>query len=188
MAHGAYRIEPGTRSIDIFKRIARGAQTPVKLTFNNVRLLPQFAGRIAARLEADSASIISAIDSVLSAQGYKPAEYIGAFFPDTYEFYWTVPAGGVVSALVKSHDRFWTDERRAKASALGITPAQASVIASIAEEETNRKDERGVVARLLSQPVATRDASAGRPYSEVCCGRFLDKTHYRQTSRGCFSL
>ena len=86
VAHGAYRIEPGTRSIDIFKRIARGAQTPVKLTFNNVRLLPQFAGRIAARLEADSASIISAIDSVLSAQGYKPAEYIGAFFPDTYEF------------------------------------------------------------------------------------------------------
>lgn len=148
VAHGAYRIEPGTRSIDIFKRIARGAQTPVKLTFNNVRLLPQFAGRIAARLEADSASIMSAIDSVLSAQGYKPAEYIGAFFPDTYEFYWTVPAGGVVSTLVKSHDRFWTDERRTKASALGITPAQTSVIASIAEEETNRKDERGVVARL----------------------------------------
>lgn len=148
VAHGAYRIEPGTRSLDIFKRISRGAQTPVKLTFNNVRLLPQLAGRMSARLEADSASIMSAIDSVLSAKGYRTAEYIGAFFPDTYEFYWTAPAGDVVSALVKSHDRFWTEERRAKASALGITPAQASIIASIAEEETNRKDERGVVARL----------------------------------------
>ncbi len=147
-AHGSYVIEPGMRSIDIFRKISRGAQTPVRLTFNNIRLLPQLASRLGRTFEADSASFMLAVDSVLSSKGYKNTEYIGAFFPDTYEFYWTSSPVDVVSSLVKIRDRFWTEERRAKAEALGLTPMQASVIASNAEEETNDRAERGIVARL----------------------------------------
>lgn len=148
VAHGAYRISPGTRSIDIFRRIARGAQTPVRVTFNNLRQLPQLGARVSRSIEADSASVMAAIDSVLSARGYKPEEYIGAFFPDTYEFYWTARPADVVTSLVAQQENFWTDKRRSRAASLGLTPMQASVIASIAEEETNDRAERGTVGRL----------------------------------------
>ncbi|WP_300302033.1 endolytic transglycosylase MltG [uncultured Muribaculum sp.] len=148
VAHGAYRIDPGTRSIDIFRRVARGAQTPVRITFNNIRQLPQLGARISRSIEADSAHVMAAIDSVLSTRGYKSEEYIGAFFPDTYEFYWTARPADVVTSLIAERESFWTDKRRSRAASLGITPMQASVIASIAEEETNDRGERGVVGRL----------------------------------------
>lgn len=174
-AHGAYRVEPGTRSVDIFKRVARGAQTPVKLTFNNVRLLPQLAGRMARVLEADSVAFMSAIDSVLSARGYSTEEYVGAFFPDTYEFYWTAPAADVVTRLADTRDKFWTPERRSRAAALGITPMQATVIASIAEEETNRSDERGVVARLYLNRLNRRMPLQADPTVKYAVGDFSIK-------------
>lgn len=147
-AHGAYRIEPGTRALTIFKRIARGNQTPVRLTFNNIRLLPTLIGRMGRTFEVDSATFATTLDSVLTARGYKPEEYIGAIFPDTYEFYWTTPPADVVARLADTRDDFWTPERTARARDLGLTPMQATIIASIAEEETNRPDERGTVARL----------------------------------------
>ena len=40
-AHGAYRVEPGQSALRTARRMATGAQTPVRLTFNNIRTLPQ---------------------------------------------------------------------------------------------------------------------------------------------------
>jgi UPF0755 protein len=148
VAHGSYVIEPGTSAFRIYRRVAGGAQSPVKFTFNNIRLLPQLVGRMSRLFEADSTAITHAVDSVLSAHGCTPEEYVGAFFPDTYEYYWTATPGDIVTSLLNVHERFWTGERCAKAKALGLTPRQAEVIASIAEEETNSASERGTVARL----------------------------------------
>ena len=50
--------------------------------------------------------------------------------------------------MLAEHRKFWNDERKAKAQNLGITPQQATIICSIAEEETQNRAERGVVARL----------------------------------------
>ncbi len=147
-AHGAYKITPGTSAIEIFKAISRGNQTPVKLTFNNVRTIDQLTSRIASRMEMDSTSLSAAIDSILPESGFSKAAYIAAFLPDTYEFFWTASPAKVVDTLLKHRNRFWNDTRRAKAKALGLNPVQVATVASIAEEETNSRSERGTVARL----------------------------------------
>lgn len=147
-AHGAYLIEPGTSAVKIYRRLSRGAQTPVKLTFNNLRTVNQLAGRIGNRLETDSASFIAACDSILPKKGFDRAGYAAAFIPDSYEFYWTASPEKIVNTLLGYRDRYWNDERRAKASKLGLTPVQVATIASIAEEETNDRAERGTVGRL----------------------------------------
>ncbi|WP_167761988.1 endolytic transglycosylase MltG [Barnesiella sp. WM24] len=147
-AHGAYRIEPGMSAAKIYRKISRGAQTPVKLTFNNVRTVNQLAGLVGRRLETDSAAFLSACDSILPEKGFKKQQYAAAFLPDSYEFYWTASPEKVVTTLCGYRDRFWNDERRAKASGLGLSPVQVAIIASIAEEETNDRAERGTVGRL----------------------------------------
>lgn len=147
-AHGAYLIEPGTSAAKIYRRLSRGAQTPVKLTFNNLRTINQLAGLIGRRLETDSAAFLAACDSILPPKGFKKAEYAASFIPDTYEFYWTASPEKVVNTLAQYCDQYWNDQRRAKASAIGLTPVQVATIASIAEEETNDRAERGVVGRL----------------------------------------
>lgn len=147
-AAGAYRIDPGMTSLDIYRTISRGRQTPVKLTFNNVRTLGQLAARVGERMAADSASFVAACNDVLPAAGFKKPGYIAAFLPDTYEFYWTASPKYVVETLLKHRNGFWTDERRAKAKALGLSPVEVATVASIAEEETNDRAERAVVGRL----------------------------------------
>lgn len=147
-ANGAYRIEPGTTALHIFKSISRGSQTPVRLTFNNIRTIDQLASRVASRLELDSLQFVAALDSILPPQGFKKSTYTAAFLPDTYEFYWTASPAKVIDTLLKHRNDFWNDERRSKAKKLGLTPVEVATVASIAEEETNSRQERGTVARL----------------------------------------
>lgn len=147
-SHGSYVIEPGMKAYRAARMIANRHQTPVKLTFNNLRLVESLAGRVASKLETDSATFMRALDSVLTAKGYDRADYPAAFLPDTYEFYWTEPASSVVEKLEEIRSEFWTPQRKAKASALGLTPEEVATIASIVEEETAKADERPRVARL----------------------------------------
>lgn len=102
-SHGAYRITDGITALKLYRTISRGAQTPIKVTFNNVRTVEQLASRIASRMELDSASFMTACDSVLPPRGFKRATYPAAFLPDSYEFYWTTPATSVVKTLSLIH-------------------------------------------------------------------------------------
>ncbi len=146
---GAFRIEPGTSAAKIARRIALGRQTPVSLTFNNIRTLDQLAARIARQMEFSPDEFLAACDSVLPRSGFSGREqFPAAFLPDTYEFYWTSPAGKTVERLLGVRNDFWNDTRRSQAAALGLTPVEVATVASIAEEETNDAEERATVGRL----------------------------------------
>lgn len=148
MAHGSYVVETGEAALAVSRALRSGRQTPLKVSFNNIRTLDALAGRIAARMELDADDFMAACDSILPEKGFKKAEYLAAFLPDTYEFYWTTPATDVVRRLSGVRDDFWTESRRAKAAGLGLTPVRVATLASIVEEETAKSDERGKVARL----------------------------------------
>jgi UPF0755 protein len=147
-AHGAYRVEPGQSALRTARRMATGAQTPVRLTFNNIRTLPQLGARIGATMECPTDSFMEAASRVLAAEGYAEPEYVAAFLPDTYEMYWTSGADAIVKRLMSYRDNFWTPERLEKASKLGLTPVEVAILASIVEEESNKADEHPKIARL----------------------------------------
>ncbi len=147
-AHGSYLVKPGADSWSLGYAIARGNQTPVRLTFNNMRTIGDLAKRVAETLELDSASFHAAASEVLAAAGLTPEQYTSAFIPDTYEFYWTAKPASVVERLYGERQTFWNDERRAAAAALGLTPEDVHALASIVEGETAKRDERPKVARL----------------------------------------
>ncbi|MDE7397639.1 MAG: endolytic transglycosylase MltG, partial [Muribaculum sp.] len=144
--HGAYLLRDGMSAYDLYTMLSRNRQTPVRLTFNNLRTTDQLAARVASVLDINADEFRSAADSILA--DIPSPERIGHFMPDTYEFYWTVSPSRLVNTLTGYYDRFWNETRRNKAKALGLTPAQITTIASIAEEETNDPAERGTVGRL----------------------------------------
>ena len=147
-SHGAYRIEPGEKAWKIARKIGQGRQTPVKITFNNVRTLQQLSGRIAARMDFSADDFIKACDDAAGRDSLTINELEAQFLPDTYEVYWSASPADLVAKMRRNYSRFWTAERIAKAKAMGLTPLQVSILASIAEEESNRRDERGKIARL----------------------------------------
>lgn len=147
-AHGSYVVRPGENALSVSRSLKTGRQTPVKLTFNNIRTLDALAERVAQKMEWGSEDFLAACDSILPPKGFKRREYIAAFLPDTYEFFWTASPEQVVKRLSDVRDKFWNEERRSRAAAIGLSPVGVATLASIVEEETAKPDERPSVARL----------------------------------------
>ena len=147
---GAYRIEEGATPIEIARRIRNGQQTPVKFTFNNVRTVEQFAERVSERLLISKEEMLQLLgdEQFCAKYGQTPATMPAILFPDSYEYYWNVKAERLIDDLASYSKRFWNDDRRRKAESLGLTPEEVVTVASIAEEESAKRDERGKIGRL----------------------------------------
>ena len=147
---GAYRIEQGTSPFTAARRIKNGVQSGVKFTFNNVRTLDEWAQRWGDTFMDGADEMRKALkDSAICAKyGKTPETIVCLLMPDTYEFYWNISPEKTLDRFNDYYNDFWTNERKAKAQKLGLTPDEVSTIASIVEEETSKADERGKVARL----------------------------------------
>lgn len=145
---GNYALKNGTSYRTALTGFFYGRQTPVRLTFNNIRTMDRLAGVVSKYIEADSAAILRTLNdpTVIAETGLTPKTFPSLFIPNTYEVYWTMTPREFVGRMKKEHDRFWNDERRAKAKKLGYTPEQIATIASIVIEETKFKGEMTQVA------------------------------------------
>lgn len=171
-ARGAYLVKPGDRAKDIARRLVNRRQTPVRVTFNNIRTREQLSARVASAMEFTPADFEAAMVAVLPGAGFKQEEFMAAFLPDTYEFYWTTPAEDVVTRLLDERNKFWNDDRRAAAATLGLSPVKVAVLCSIAEEETNNRDERATVARLYLNRVRVGMKLQADPTVKYAVGDF----------------
>lgn len=185
-AHGSYVVEPGTSALRLSRRLVRRRQSPVRITFNNVRTLAQLADRIASRMEFGSDGFLAACDSILPTYNFRPLQYPAAFIPDTYEAYWTDSPQKIVEKLAATRNDFWNDRRRARAKELGLTPVGVATIASIVEEETAKADERPKVARLYLNRLAAGMPLQADPTVKFATGNFslrrLNATHLKTPS------
>ena len=148
---GRYKIDRSLNNNELINLLRSGKQTPIKVTFNNLRTKEQLAGKIAAQIEADSLSIINFItDSVLHKRlDLNNYNITSVFIPNTYEFYWNTSAKGFVNRMLEEHDKFWTPDRRKKAKRIQLNYHEVSSLASIVEKEQNIKlDERPKIAGL----------------------------------------
>ena len=57
-------------------------------------------------------------------------------------------ADQLFARIYKEYQRFWNEERRGKASKIGLTPTEVATIASIIASETNKKDEYPTIASI----------------------------------------
>lgn len=148
--HGAYLIEAGMSPLAAMRRLTGGAQEPLTVTINGFRLLPVLEDKLAARFDFSKDSISSALadEALISQFGLKPEQALALFLNDSYEFYWDASPEDVIKKIGSHYLEVWTPERRAKAEALGLTPADVMIIASIVDEESNKLDEKGTIGRL----------------------------------------
>lgn len=147
---GRYAIYPNDNTLAVFRRLSRGVQKPLNISFNNIRTRQQLAKRLSNQLMIDSAEIADRLfDPAFQEKiGYKDETIISMFIPNTYEVYWNISVNEFFERMQKEHDRFWTEERKNKAKAIGLSPEEVSTLASIVEEETNNNAEKPTVAGL----------------------------------------
>ena len=120
-------------------RLASGNRKAERVVVPSGRDVGPIAASCAKRIYADSASIAEmlVLDSVM-----------WRVLPNTYEMWWETDAQALVSRLLDEHEAWWNQDRIAAARAQGLSPKEATVLASIVQAETAALEEAPVVAGL----------------------------------------
>jgi UPF0755 protein len=150
MKSGRYAVEPGMNNHILLNRLRRGQQSPVRLTFNNVRFIDDLIEKFAAQLMPDNDDFFLCIgnEDYCKSLGFNTETVKAMFIPNTYEVYWNTPADKLIKRMKSEYDTFWTTNRLKKAENIRLSPIQVSILASIVEEETPVPEEYPVVAGL----------------------------------------
>jgi len=150
MKTGRYAITPGMKSMELLNKLRRGQQTPVRITFNNVRFLDDLAQRLDVQLMFTAEDITTRLadPAYCDSLGFNTETIRAMFIPNTYEVYWNISPDHFLTRMKKEYETFWNEEKRAKAESIGLTPVEVAILASIVEEETAVLDEYPVVAGL----------------------------------------
>jgi UPF0755 protein len=179
---GKYEIKKGMSLFDIAKMLRNGKQSPVNLIITKIRTKEQLAAMVGRRFECDSLSMIRFMTNADSLKEFRldSNTVMTAVFPNTYTYLWNTTPGTIFSKLYAEYEKVWTPERKQLAQQRGLTPATAYILASIIEEETNLKEDKGNMAsvymnrinkgiRLGADPTvkfALRDFSIKRIYEK----------------------
>ncbi|WP_245532615.1 endolytic transglycosylase MltG [Bernardetia litoralis] len=180
---GRYILTPKMNTIDFVRQLRSGNQSPVNVTFNeNLRFLPEIAGKITNNLAIDSAEFATYLQDENTAKefGFDKDNFISMFLPNTYEMYWTDSKEEVVERLKKEYDKFWTDERKELAKAQGLSQKEVAILASIVDAETRFADEKPRVAgvylnRLKKEMLLQADPTLVFAHNDFTIKRVLNK-------------
>lgn len=147
---GRYVIPSGISSLALFRKLRSGDQDAVKMTVPSVRSIDKVAGAISHNIMLDSLTILQAFEDEarLTALGYDKQTLPALFIPNTYEVFWDISIDKLLERLSKEYTTFWNADRTSKAKAQGLTPLQASTLASIVDEETANNAEKATIAGL----------------------------------------
>lgn len=147
---GHYVVNPKMSNKDLVYMFRSGRQTPVDVTFNNVRDIYQLSGIIGHQIEPDSLSLIKLLtDSAYIARlGFNKYTIPSMFIPNTYEVFWTIKPKAFVERMHQEYEKFWNKKRRAQADSIGLTPEKVSILASIIDKETNKVEEMPKIASV----------------------------------------
>ncbi len=146
---GRYELKDQATNRELINLLKSGRQSPLKLTFTNVRLRRELAQKLSAQIDARPAQIDSLLSSpaYTKSLGFDTTTVLGMFIPNTYELYWNTSARNLLQRLKKEYERFWTPARDAQRQALSLSRAQVSTLASIVEaEQQQHADERPRIA------------------------------------------
>ena len=145
---GRYLIYETTGNWELIRKLRNGSQDALKITISNIRLKEDLAGKLGRQLAYDSATIYHLLDSstIVEPLGFTKETIPCLFIPDTYEVYWTTTFDDFLVKMKKSYDRFWTEKRIQEAKALGLTPTEVGILASIVYGESKESSEQARIA------------------------------------------
>lgn len=147
---GRYEIKQGWNTNQLVNLLRAGNQSPVKVTFNNIRNFNELAGKVSTYFEFDSINLVAELKNteLPGKYGFNEVTFPAMFIPNTYEFYWTASPSTFIERMYAEYQIFWNAERKEMAKKLSMTPVEVSTLASIVQEETIKAEEKPTIAGL----------------------------------------
>jgi UPF0755 protein len=147
---GRYRIKSGMHNSAMLNMLRSGNQEALSIRTDDVEDIYSLAGKLGKKMKADSLDFIQAFtdEAKISAYGFNTYTLPCMLFPNTYEFFWTMSPEDFLAKMKKLYDEYWTQAKKDKAAAIGLTPIETGILASIVKAETAKKDEAPYIAGL----------------------------------------
>lgn len=147
---GLYLLEPEMNNLEAVRRLRAGDQIPIDITFNNIRFKEDLADKIVNNTGIDKDEFLGLLndESYLAELGFNKETIMAMFIPNTYEVYWTISSKALFERMHKEYQRFWNDNRKARAEAIGLSPVEVSTLAAIVQDECSIQNESPKIAGL----------------------------------------
>jgi UPF0755 protein len=177
---GKYDIKRGENLLDILRVLRSGRQTPVNLVITKLRTKKDLASLVGKKLETDSASFIEFLDNNDSLRLFDldSNSVMTAIYPDTYIFYWNSSPDRIFKKFFATYKNFWTQQHLSEAHSLELNPTTAYILASIVEEETSKKEDKGLIASVYLNRISKGMKLAADPTVKFALGNFELKRIY----------
>ncbi|MBK5202406.1 MAG: endolytic transglycosylase MltG [Prolixibacteraceae bacterium] len=147
---GNYEFKSGMNNNHIVNMLKAGLQKPVSVIINNLRTIEQLAGIVSHYIAPDSVTLLQSLrdTTLIKKLGYNKFTFPVIFIPNTYQVYWTTTPEKFILRMKREYNNFWNEKRKGEAELLGLSPVEVITLASIIQEETNKKKEKPIVAGL----------------------------------------
>ncbi|HMU46950.1 MAG TPA: endolytic transglycosylase MltG [Chitinophagaceae bacterium] len=158
---GRYKLADGMSLYKLIRLLRAGIQSPVKLVITKERLPETFAGKFGPGkkfdYEFDSLQMIRFLknNDSLKRFGVDTNTVMALVMPYTYETNWNTTPGKILDRFYTAYKTFWNESRKAKADSLQLSPLKVITLASIIEEETNKKSDKLNIASTYLNRVKT---------------------------------
>lgn len=171
---GYYVFGKGESVIRVVRKLVLGEQTPVKLRIGEARTLPQLAGKIAAQIDADSTTLLSAMrdQQIRKELGFVKDSTIATFIPNTYEVYWNISPEKLLQRMNREYSAFWNEERTAKLKRCRLSKYEVMTLASIVYEEVKIPEEMRMIAGVYINRLRKGIALGACPTVKYALGDF----------------
>lgn len=148
--YGRFKLQPDMTNIEAIRLLRGGREEAVNVTFNNVRLKEDLAEKITRNIALEPEEFLNALDEYTNNNkyGFDEQNIISMFIPNTYQVNYFISSEELLERMYKEYQRFWNEDRKAKAEALGLTPKEVSTLASIVQAESIKKSESPTIAGL----------------------------------------
>jgi len=179
---GRYAIEPSDGALTAFRHVKNGMQTPLNLTIPTARTVDRLAAVLGGKLMIDSAEIAEALvnEGTCRRYGLTKETMVCMFVPETYDIYWNTSVKGLLDRMQRESARFWNDDRKAKARALGLSQEEVMTMASIIDEETANNGEKPMIAGMYYNRLKTDMPLQADPTVKFALGDFSIRRIYNK--------
>ena len=147
---GRYEIKKGMSIYNLVRQLKAGRQSPVRLVINKFRTKEDLANKIGTMFECSEADALRFLynNDSLKKYGLDSNTVMTAVIPNTYLLNWNSSFPKLFGRLKAEEEKFWNSERKAKAASKKMTSKQVYTMASIVEEETNKAEDKGLIASV----------------------------------------
>ncbi|TVP73554.1 MAG: endolytic transglycosylase MltG [Gemmatimonadales bacterium] len=148
---GRYSVPPGEDWSSLLQRLVNGEVVTVALTVPEGFTLAQMAPRIAELTGRPAEEVLERLSEpeAHTALGLPGPGLEGYLFPDTYRFAPETSVEQVIRVMAARYRTLWTEDRRDRAEAMGMSEQEVTTLASIVQAEARHSWEMPRIASVF---------------------------------------